>query len=699
MTESGLRRSRPSIPLPRRLAALLVLLVPVLCASGRPAFADTATPSSPSTSGRAYTPAIIRVQVPDLRQQVLAEAQKIAADSHLRVQVSGDAAVDPAKVIVVRQTPDPNTSAAVGSVITVVVQAPNTSQPPPSRAVVVPSRLTSVPDLLRKSLMEARPLVENARLRLEVSGGAPEDTSHAIVVSQNPAAGTRAVVGSAVTVSVRLETAERVVVPELRPRSLADAQRLAASARLKLEVSGDVPGDSSRATVATQKPPAGARVPVNTPVVVTLQAPPRTEELATVPDVRRQPLLDAQQRINRAKLRLEVSGGWPASPQSALVVEQKPAPESRVPFDSTVVVSVRSPISPPSGPPPSPTPPGGVVPPRVVPPVEPPPAEQWVLVPDVRRRPLMDGVQRARAARLRLEVSGGWPSAPERAVVYEQQPAPETRVRIGSTLTVQITPPQVATPPPVAPPPSSPPPSTPPPSPPPPRVTPPRPELVLVPDLRQQPLPEARQLTLSARLELRVRGQVPADETRALVVSQRPEPGTRVAVRSAVLAELGPAMLAVPDLRTRPLDEARRLVSQAGFELAIMGEAPSNESRAKIIEQAPQPGARAQAGSTVTVRAKTSRVTTWVMAGAGALLAAAGAAFGVARWRGISAQSATGLPGVRVVAASDVGKQEIHANGTAAEGVALRLRSRIDGGTQTVEDTGRLVTEARRING
>jgi beta-lactam-binding protein with PASTA domain len=236
-------------------------------------FADTATPSTPSTSGRAYAPAIIRVQVPDLRQQVLAEAQKIAADSRFRVQVSGDAAVDPTKVIVVRQTPDPNTSAAVGSVITVVVQTPNTSQPPPSRAVVVPSRLTSVPDLLQKSLMEARPLVENARLRLEVSGGAPEDTSHAIVVSQNPAAGTRAVVGSAVTVSVRMETAERVVVPELRPRSLADAQRLVASVRLKLEVSGNVPGDSSRATVATQKPSAGTRVPVNTPVVVTLQAP------------------------------------------------------------------------------------------------------------------------------------------------------------------------------------------------------------------------------------------------------------------------------------------------------------------------------------------------------------------------------------------------------------------------------------------
>jgi hypothetical protein len=219
----------------------------------------------------------------------------------------------------------------------------------------------------------------------------------------------------------------------------------------------------------------------------------------------------------------------------------------------------------------------------------------------------------------------------------------------------------------------------------------------MVPELRQHSLPEARELTTGARLELRVRGQSPANETLAIVASQRPAAGTRVAAKSVVLVELGPALIAVPDLRKHPLDEARQMLSQAGFELAIMGEPPSNESRAQVVEQAPLPGVRAAAGSTVTVRAKVSPLTTWVVAGAGALLAA-GAAFGVARWRGVRSHP-TGMAAIRVVANSDIGKQEIHANGAAGEGFALRLRSRIDAGVQTVEANGRIVAEERRIDG
>jgi hypothetical protein len=314
----------------------------------------------------------------------------------------------------------------------------------------------------------------------------------------------------------------------------------------------------------------------------------------------------------------------------------------------------------------------------------------------------MDALSQVRNRRLRLEVAGGWPSGPEHAVVAGQSPAEGTRVRIGTTVTVQIAPAGQAmqpAPPTPQPPPATPAPQVPPPAPP---AAPPRPparaDLVLVPDLQQQLLPEARQLTTSARLELRVRGQSPADETRTVVTSQRPAAGARVPAKSIVFVEIGPALLAVPDLRKHPLDEARQMVSRAGFELAIMGDPPSNESRANVVEQTPLPGVRAVAGSTITIRAKTSLLTTWVMAGAGALLAA-GAALGIARWRGVGHPAAPGLPGVRVVANSDVGKQEISGNGAAAEGFALRLRSRIDAGSQTVDATARIVAEERRADG
>jgi len=309
----------------------------------------------------------------------------------------------------------------------------------------------------------------------------------------------------------------------------------------------------------------------------------------------------------------------------------------------------------------------------------------------------MDALRRVRGAQLKLDVAGGWPSDPARAVVHGQTPTEGTRVRIGSTVTVQLTPSAQALQPPPTPPAPSPPPPSPqtvaPPPPPAPRV-----EQVVVPELRQHLLAEARPLVVNARLELRVQGQAPADETRVVVANQRPLPGARVAARSVVVVELAPALLAVPEIRKHPLDDARQIVDTAGFELAIMGDSPSNESGAQIIEQSPLPGTRAAAGSTITVRAKASRLMTWVVAGVGTLLAA-GAAAGIARWRGVRGHSAAGMPGVRIVANSDIGKQEVHSNGSAAHAFALRLRSRLDAGAQSVDANDSIVTEARRFDG
>jgi len=226
----------------------------------------------------------------------------------------------------------------------------------------------------------------------------------------------------------------------------------------------------------------------------------------------------------------------------------------------------------------------------------------------------------------------------------------------------------------------------------------PRAEQVIVPELRQHSLAEARPLVTSARLELRVQDRVPADERHVVVVNQKPAAGTRVAARSSVAVELAPALLAVPELRKHALDDARQIVDKAGFELAVMGDSPSSESRAQVIEQSPLPGARAAAGSTITVRAKTSRLMTWVIAGVATLLAA-GTAAGIARWRGSRGHSVSGMPGVRIVANSDIGKQEIHSNGNAAQGFALRLRSRMDAGAQSVDADALIVTETRRLDG
>jgi len=598
-----------------------------------PVFADTSGPPA-ATRG---------ILVPELRQRALSEAQKAAANAHLRLQVSGEAPADPSRVVVVEQKPEPNTLVPAGTTITVVVQVPVVRKRAPSDILVPPERVTVVPDLVKHPLSEAQPLVANARLKLEVSGGAPEDTRRAIVTEQKPAPGTRVLVGSTVFVTVRT---------------------------------------------------------------------PQTEEFAVVPDLQPQRLREAQRRIRDARLRLEVAGGWPPDPTQAIVVEQKPAKGTRVPVNSIVVVAVRIlPTRPPDPPtvsqmPPSAPPfvaPPDTGPPTAVPPTAPPPREEWVLVPGLRQKPLMGALQLVRNEQLRLDVTGGWPSDPAHAVVVEQTPAPGTRVRIGTTVTVQVLPsgqalqaPPTPTQPPPAPQPAPVPPS---PSPPPTtQAPPPRAEQVVVPELREHFLGDARQRASEARLELRVRGESPADHTRTMVVTQSPAAGTRVPARSVVRVELGPALLVIPDLRTHPLDEARQIANKAGFELAIMGDRPSNEGRAQVVEQAPLPGVRAAAGSIVTVRAKVSRLWTWVAAGAATLLAA-GTAAGIAKWRGARSHPSMGLTGIRMVAHGDVGQQEIQSSGTASDGCAIRLRSRIDAGSQTVEANAAIVAQERRFDG
>ena len=702
----------------------LAYLAACVLLSGSPAFADTAGPS---------------VRVPELRQRALSEAQKVAAGARLRLQVSGEAPADPSKVVVVEQKPEPNTLVPAGTTVTVVVKAPAVRRTAP-RDVVVPERVTVVPELLKHPLSEAQPLVANARLKLEVSGGAPEDTSHAIVTEQKPPAGTRVLVGTTVVVAVQIQrSVDWAIVPELRKQRLSEAQSLVKNARLRLEVSGGSSDDMSRTIVVEQKPSPGTRVPVGSIVLVTVRVP-QTEGFTVVPELRPQPLRAAQRLVMDAQLRLEVAGGWPADPTQAIVVEQKPAKGTRVPSNSVVVVAVRILPTPQPDPPTVPQAPPGA-PPSTAPPTAPPPRDEWVLVPGLRQTPLMGALKLVRNERLRLDVTGGWPSDPAHAVVVDQTPAQGTRVRIGTTVTVQVLPsdqaqqppaapqppPAAPQPPPAAPQPppaasqpplaapepppaQAPPPQPPPvapqprpaqaprPQPPPTQAPPPREELVMVPELRQHFLGEARQLTTEARLELRTRGESPADETRTVVMTQSPAAGTRVAAKSIVRVELGPALLVVPDLRTLPLDEARQILNKAGFELAIMGDPPSNEGRAQVVEQAPPAGVRAAAGSTVTVRAKASRLWAWVIAGIGTLLAA-GVAAGIARWQGMRSHPTAGLPAVRVVASGDVGEQEIRASGMASDGFAIRLRSRIDAGSQTVDTGATIVAQDRRADG
>src|SRR2546425_12808434 len=78
-----------------------------LFSPGGPVFADT---SSPPPAQQMYTPAPAvraQVQVPNLRQRLLSDAQKVTTDARLRLQVSRDTPADARQFVLLRQRPSP----------------------------------------------------------------------------------------------------------------------------------------------------------------------------------------------------------------------------------------------------------------------------------------------------------------------------------------------------------------------------------------------------------------------------------------------------------------------------------------------------------------------------------------------------------------------------------------------------------------
>src|SRR2546430_1256322 len=119
--------------------ALCVLL------SASPAYADTSGPPAATRGEYVQAPT---VQVPELRQRALSEAQKVITDARLRLQVSGGPPADPTREGGVEQKPEPNTPVRAGTTGTGVVQAPPAQRPAPRQAMVVdqkPAKGTRVP--------------------------------------------------------------------------------------------------------------------------------------------------------------------------------------------------------------------------------------------------------------------------------------------------------------------------------------------------------------------------------------------------------------------------------------------------------------------------------------------------------------------------------------------------------------------------
>lgn len=148
-----------------------------------------------------------------------------------------------------------------------LIALPLWAQDPGARPVPVESDVV-VPDLLNKTVREARELLQAVGLTLELDQTV-EDEARAVVELERPPKGTRVRRGSAVWVRAVMHPPAVVMVPDVRGRTVTEARTILKGSGLELE---GTTGGTGR--VKAQTPLPGVRAQPGTQVTVTTAEPP-----------------------------------------------------------------------------------------------------------------------------------------------------------------------------------------------------------------------------------------------------------------------------------------------------------------------------------------------------------------------------------------------------------------------------------------
>ncbi len=209
----------------------------------------------------------------------------------------------------------------------------------------------TVPDFRGRTLTEAQAAAAELRLQLTVAGRQYHDRyPSGVVVDQDPPAGQRVREGRWVSVIVS-QGAERVVVPDVTRRPLAEATLLLEQARLRVgAVRDDFDDQVPRGVVVSQEPAPGSQVGRDQAVDLVVSKGP---ELVTVPGLVGLTLEQARDVLHRVGLNLDRVGYLARTDvPPGIVVEQSPAAGSRIRRTQRlgVVVAVRPRVEPSPGP-------------------------------------------------------------------------------------------------------------------------------------------------------------------------------------------------------------------------------------------------------------------------------------------------------------------------------------------------------------
>ena len=336
-------------------------------------------------------------------------------------------------------------------------------------------------------------------------------------------------------------TPETTIVPDLFGQDLSAAQATLKGASLHLGRVTSRVSERPAGTVVGQRPLAKQAVPIYTEVHLELAEP----EMVVVPGVVGQSLEEARALLARVPLRLGRVRQTPSSRPRGTILEQTPAPTTKVMAGSLVDLVVAAP----------------------------PPPRTKVEVPSVKGRGLDEARELLRRARLRAGVPEKRASDARSGTVIGQNPGPGAWVEIDSEIALVV-------------------------------AIPPAPATVEVPDVTGLSVAGARQTIIGRGLTLGVVGKRLSDRETDSILEQSPKGGSQAlpgdAVSLVVAAKghafpwgkFGSGLVAAGAAGVALLRLRRRSRSKAGGkgELEVIPKADTGFQEARIPLEKDAPG-------------------------------------------------------------------------------------------------------------
>jgi serine/threonine protein kinase len=270
-----------------------------------------------------------RIAVPDLVGKTLERAEKqVGNNFEIRVEdkVEGEKPVN----TVLSQQPEGG-KAEKGSTISVVV---------------VGTQVAEVPGVVGRDHLTAEQILNDAGFKVAVQERESSFDEEGLVIGQTPEGGTKADVGSEVTITVGTGPSS-VEVPDLYGNTLDQAAAILEEVDLELGEQTEAPSDEVlEGQIIEQQPVAGAAVEPGSEVSVTVSSGP---ELSTVPNVVGQTAEQAKAELWNALFASTVVTVRNNEPEGTVVSTDPPAGTRADWRAITVTVNVSA------GPPPEPT--------------------------------------------------------------------------------------------------------------------------------------------------------------------------------------------------------------------------------------------------------------------------------------------------------------------------------------------------------